>query len=384
MAETLFWAALSLLLYTYIGYPVVLLLIAACKRASPPPETPQTWPTVSILLAAHNEESAIRGRIENLLDLDYPHDRLEIFVVSDASTDRTDSIVREFANRGVRFIARTKREGKTAALNYICPLARGEILLFTDANGAFDQDALKILVRHFTDPRVGCVCGTVKYSSSDNTAAHQGESLYMRYDSWVKELESRLGSVMGAFGGMFAFRRQFFDPMDLMVPVDMEIPLKVLRKGYKVLFEKSAVNVEPASGRVKVEFARHARINARLFHGMSRWISELLKPFRPFVLFLFMSKKALKWISPLFLFILIGAPFFIAGPFFKFVAMANILFLLGAGIGALLAWLGKSQPVFSFMLHFLIGNLAVAWGFVAFLTGRQGPTWSVAREADRA
>jgi cellulose synthase/poly-beta-1,6-N-acetylglucosamine synthase-like glycosyltransferase len=292
--------------------------------------------------------------------------------------------VREYVDRGVRFIARDKREGKTAALNYACPLAQGEILLFTDANGSVASDALKILVRHFSDPSVGCVCGAVKYFDSNNTAAHQGESLYMRYDSWVKELESRLGSVMGAFGGMFAFRREFFEPMDLMVPVDMEIPLKVLRRGYKVLFESAAVNIEPASGRVGVEFSRHARINARLFHGMSRWIGELIEPFRPFVLFLFLSKKALKWISPFFLFILLGAPFFMDGPFFRVVALMNGCFLLAAGVGAFLAWIGKSQPLFSFLLHFLIGNCAVAWGFVTFLTGRQGPTWSVAREADRA
>jgi hypothetical protein len=169
--------------------------------------------------------------------------------------------------------------------------------------------------------------------------------------------------------------------MDLMVPVDMEIPFKVLKEGYKVLFESKAVNVEPASGRVAVEFSRHARINARLFHGMSRWIGDLLNPFRPFVLFLFLSKKALRWISPFFFFILIGAPFLIDGSFFKLIALANILFLLAAGVGAVLAWAGKSHPIFSFLLHFLIGNLAVAWGLVAFLTGRQGPTWSVARES---
>jgi cellulose synthase/poly-beta-1,6-N-acetylglucosamine synthase-like glycosyltransferase len=151
MAEIIFWGCLFLLLYTYIGYPLVLFLMARCKSAAPQPDVPGMWPTVSILVAAHNEESVIRGRIENLLEVDYPRERLEIFIVSDASTDRTDSIVSEFLSRGVRFIIRDKREGKTAALNYACPLAQGEILLFTDANGACDKDAVKTLVRHFAD-----------------------------------------------------------------------------------------------------------------------------------------------------------------------------------------------------------------------------------------
>jgi poly-beta-1,6-N-acetyl-D-glucosamine synthase len=379
--EVVFWSALGLLLYTYFGYPIVLILLRRLKKLRlGPPETTSNWPSVSIILAAHNEESVIRRRIENLLGLDYPQDRLEVFVVSDASTDSTDSIVSEFVSHGVRFMVQDKRAGKTAAINFACPLTQGDILLFTDANGTFDKDAIKKLVRHFTDSRVGCVCGAVQYFDPNHTAAHQGESLYMRYDSWVKKLESHFGSVMGAFGGMFAFRREFFARMDSMVPVDMQIPLDVLRKGYLVLFEGSAICFEAASGRVSVEFSRHARINARLFYGMSRWIRDLLKPFRPFVLFLFTSKKILRWLSPFFFFALIGTPFFIGGPFFDLVAVASVLFLFAAAIGALLSSLGKSQPLFSFILHFLIGNLAVAWGFIAFLTRRQGPTWSVARE----
>jgi cellulose synthase/poly-beta-1,6-N-acetylglucosamine synthase-like glycosyltransferase len=253
-------------------------------------------------------------------------------------------------------------------------------LLFTDANGSVAKDALKTLVRHFADPRVGCVCGSVKYSDARHTGAHQGESFYMRYDSWIKRLESRLGSVMGAFGGMFAFRREFFAPMDSMLPVDMEIPLEVLRRGARVIFEPEAVSIEPASGKFTVEFSRHARINARLFYGMERWVRKLLVPFRPFVLFAFLSKKALRWFSPFLLFALIPLSFVLDGSFYNVIALGNLILLLSAGVGAVLSWIGKSQPLFSFVLHFFVGNTAVAWGFFKFVTRRQGPTWAVARE----
>ncbi|MGH7794693.1 MAG: glycosyltransferase family 2 protein [Candidatus Binatia bacterium] len=381
MAEIIFWGSLSLLLYTYIGYPLVLLLLAGFKRASPQPDVPDSWPTVSILVAAHNEESVIRGRIENLLELDYPRDRLEIFIVSDASTDQTETIVSEFTARGVTLLARNKREGKTAALNFACLRAKGEILVFTDANGIFHKDAIKILARHFANPRVGCVSGELRYSDPSNGAAHQGEGLYMRYDGWVKKLESALGSVVGAYGGIFAFRREFFQPMDTMVPVDLEIPLQVLRKGHEVVYAPSAVSLEPAAPRVGIEFSRHARINARTFYSMSRWLGYLLHPLRPFVLFQFASKKLLRWASPFLVVTLMVIPFLVDGGLFALLRLAVGLFLLTAAIGAALYRMGKPRPLFSFALHFLVGNAAVAWGLVTLLSGRQGATWSVARES---
>jgi cellulose synthase/poly-beta-1,6-N-acetylglucosamine synthase-like glycosyltransferase len=380
MLEIFFWGSFLLLFYTYFGYPIIILLIGKFKTVRSYPQVGKPWPLISVVVAAHNEEAMIRSKIENLLGLNYPPDRLEIIVVSDASTDRTDSMVSAFSHLGVRLMRCHPRAGKTAALNFACPRASGDILVFSDANGILQENALRVLVRHFNDPRVGCVCGAVHYVSSSNTAAHQGESLYMRYDSWVKKLENRLGSVMGAFGGIFAFRREFFAPMDSMLPVDMEIPLQVLRKHYRVLFEGAAICTEPASGRIAVEFGRHARINARLFYGMTRWLRALLNPFCPFILFQFVSKKVLRWLSPLYFLILLALPFFIQRSSFRMFLIANLIFLGAAGVGALLSWAGKSKPLFSFTLHFLIGNLAVAWGFVRFLTRRQGPTWAVARE----
>jgi cellulose synthase/poly-beta-1,6-N-acetylglucosamine synthase-like glycosyltransferase len=381
MAEICFWGSLFLLLYTYVGYPLVLILLAACKRASPPPDTPEYWPTVSIVLAAYNEELVIRGRIKNLLNLDYPQDRLEIFIVSDASTDQTDAIVGEYRDRGVTLMVRPKRAGKTEALNAACPRARGDILLFTDANGALDASAVKRLVRHLSSARVGCVSGAVRYFDPKNGAAHQGEGLYMRYDSWLKRLESMLGSVVGAYGGNFAFRKEFFKPMDPMVPVDLEIPLQVLRNGYQVVYEPSAISLEPASPRVGIEFSRHARISARTFYCMTRWVGYLLNPFCPFVLFQFASKKLLRWVSPFLVFNLMAIPFIVDGGFFTFLRLAVGLFLLGAGMGAAFQLVGRPRPLFSFALHFLVGNAAVAWGLVTLLSGRQGATWSVARES---
>lgn len=380
MAELIFWGSLLLVAYTYLGYPVVLLLIARGKDVWMPP-APEEWPTVSVMVAAHNEEAVIKGRIENLLGVDYPRERLEIFVVSDASTDRTDAILRQYCGRGVTFMARKARAGKTAALNAACPRARGDILLFTDANGVLDAGAIKQLVRHFSVASIGCVSGAVRYFDPRNGAAQQGEGFYMRHDAWVKKLESNLGSVVGAYGGNFAFRREFFQTMDPMVPVDLEIPLQVLRRGYQVVYDSSALSLEPASPRLGIEFARHARISARTFYSAARWVRELLNPLRPFVLFQFASKKLLRWASPFLVLSILTTPFFAAGAFFALLRWSVFLFLLTAGAGALFYWAGRPRRPFSLALHFLVGNAAVAWGLVTLLTGSQGPTWSVARES---
>jgi cellulose synthase/poly-beta-1,6-N-acetylglucosamine synthase-like glycosyltransferase len=280
----------------------------------------------------------------------------------------------------VRLIVREKREGKTAVLNFACPLAKGEILVLSDANGIFRSDAIRKLARHFVDPRVGCVSGALRYIDSSRRTSDEGESFFLRYDAWLKKLESRLGSVIGAFGGIFAFRRDLFESMDPMLSNDLEIPLQIVRRGYKVLYEEEAVCLEPASPRVGIQFQRHARISARAFYGSMRWIRCLLKPFRPLILLQFLSKKILRWFSPFLLFALLVTPFFIDGLFYQALRFIYLLFFLTAALGSIPYVLGNHRPLISLPFYFVVGNLAVLWGFVKFLTQSQEPTWAVARE----
>jgi len=378
MTEVVFWVAAVFLFYLYAGYPVILFVSGLGRRKKSPAVNFE--PTVSLVIAAHNEEVVIREKIENSLSLDYPPDRLEILVASDASTDGTNAIVKEYCDRGVRLMVREKREGKTSVLNAACPLAKGEILVLSDANGMFRSDAIRKLARCFADPGVGCVSGALRYIDSSRRTSDEGESFFLRYDAWIKKMESRLGTVIGAFGGIFAFRRDLFESMDPMLSNDLEIPLQILRRGYKVLYEEEAVCLEPASPRVGIQFQRHARISARAFYGAMRWIRCLLNPFRPLILFQFVSKKILRWLSPFFLFALLGTPFFIDGLFYQALRFVYLLFLLTAAAGGIPYWVGNSRPVISLPFYFIVGNLAVLWGFVKFLTQSQGPTWAVARE----
>jgi cellulose synthase/poly-beta-1,6-N-acetylglucosamine synthase-like glycosyltransferase len=273
-----------------------------------------------------------------------------------------------------------RREGKTAALNVACPLAQGEILVLSDANGMLQSDAIRQLVQHFADPQVGCVSGALHYVTPGHSVAPQGESLFLRYSAWLKTLESRFGAVMGAFGGNFAFRRELFKPMNPMLHNDMEVPLQILRRGYKVLFEERAVCVEPAAPRVGIEFGRHARISARAFWGVMGWMRCFLRPFRPFLLFEFVSEKLLRWLSPFIALVILGASFFLQGSVYHVLQFVELAFFCLAATGAVLYWAGKSQPVFSLPFYLTVGNLAVVWGFVKYLLGTQGPTWSVVRE----
>jgi cellulose synthase/poly-beta-1,6-N-acetylglucosamine synthase-like glycosyltransferase len=378
MIEVIFWFAAVLLVYLYAGYPLMLICLGIGRRKKSP--TVKFEPSVSLVISAHNEEAVIRDKIENSLRLDYPRDRLEILIASDASTDRTNAIVNEYSDRGVRLVIQDKREGKTAVLNVVCPIAKGELVVLSDADGMFRPDAIKKLARRFADPEVGCVAGALRYVGRNRRTADEGESFYLRYDAWIKKLESRIGSVIGAFGGIFAFRRNLFEPMDPILSNDLETPLQILRRGYKVLYEEEAVCVERASPQLRIQFERHARISARAFYGAVRWTRCLLNPFHPLILFQFVSKKLLRWLSPLFFFALLITPFFIDGILYQTLRSIELLFLLAAAVGGITYWIGKSHPIISLPFYLIAGNLAVLWGFVKFVTRLQGATWAVARD----
>jgi biofilm PGA synthesis N-glycosyltransferase PgaC len=381
MAEVCFWIAAVLLAYACFGYPAVLLMAGFGRRRSTAEQSSETFtPSVSLIIAAHNEEAVIEAKMRNCLELDYPRDRLEILIVSDGSTDATNTIVERYGDRGIRLVAREQRAGKAEALNAVCPLARGEILILSDANGMYKSDAIRRLVRHFARPEVGCVSGALRYVDPNSGAAHRGESLFLRYDAWLKTLESRVGTVIGAFGGIFACRRSLFAPLDPLLPNDLETPLKVLLEGYEVLYDDTALCWEPASPRVGVEFGRHARISAQVYYGLVYWMRALLVSFRPMVCFSFLSKKVLRWISPFLLMILFVTPFALDGLFYDVIRWANLTILVLAGMGAVLYWRGISSTVFSVPFYAVIGNAAVAWGIVKCLLGHQGPTWSVVRD----
>jgi cellulose synthase/poly-beta-1,6-N-acetylglucosamine synthase-like glycosyltransferase len=291
--------------YVYAGYP--LLVIIAGKLRNKRVKIDDITPPLTLLITAFNEEHNIRERLENALSLDYPAKNLEIIVASDGSTDRTVEIAREFENRGVRVLEMPRR-GKIHAMNAAVAYATGDILVFSDATSIYRPDALRKLARNFADPEVGGVSGVPKFvvnPASQSSAA--GERLYFSYDSFLKLMESRLGSTVSGGGCMLAIRRQLYQPMPAYVTDDFSISMAVIECGTRLVWEPEAIALEEPAVESSGEFQRKVRMMTRGFRSIGLH-KGLLNPFRYgwYSICLF-SHKFLRNLVPFFLISLIGA-----------------------------------------------------------------------------
>ena len=242
LVVSLVWLA-----YTYFGYPLLLKLVARPRAAAD--REREAVPRVTVVTAAYDEVDVIGATIANKLDSDYPADRLDVMVVSDGSTDGTDDVVRGFepTHPGrVRLIRQEPRQGKTSGLNLAVPEARGEIVVFADANSIYEPDAIRHLVAAFDDPHVGYVTGKMIYVDEDGSVTGDGCTAYMRYENALRALETRVGSVVGVDGGIDAVRRELYRPMRADQLPDFVLPLSVVEQGYRVAYEPRAVLREEA------------------------------------------------------------------------------------------------------------------------------------------
>src|SRR5213082_1465425 len=301
-----FWTAVVVVLHTYAIYPLLLILLDAVEQAR------STWryiggterrrpaaqlglPHVSVLVAAYNEASCIGQRIENLLAQDYPADKIEIIVGSDASTDGTDAIVQHYAARSVK-LSRGERAGKAGVLARIIGLARGDVLILTDANSEFEKDAIRRLVQPLRDPVVGLVCGRLRLHSP--LGAPVAEGAYWKLESMLKLYESRRGCVMGANGGIYAVRKHLFPPLPAGTVVDDFVAaLRVLQNGYEVQYEPEAVAHEETAPGHADEYKRRVRIAAGCFRALSQY-RNLMAPRHGFTAFALWSHKVFRWFVP--------------------------------------------------------------------------------------
>jgi cellulose synthase/poly-beta-1,6-N-acetylglucosamine synthase-like glycosyltransferase len=252
----LMWGALTLVVWTHAGYP---LAAAAAARLRPRPvRKAGGTPSVSVIVAAHDEQDVIRDRVENLLGVEYPPDRLEIVVASDASTDGTDAVVEEIAAGDARVsLLRCPRGGKVAAQNAAVRRSAGEIVAFSDANALWAPDALRKLVRNFADPEVAYVCGRLHLEEPDGT---NREGLYWRYELWLRERESRLGSVTGGNGAIYALRRNDYIEVDPRFGHDLSLPYELAQRGRRAVYEPEALAVEKPSRDLEDEYGRKLRM----------------------------------------------------------------------------------------------------------------------------
>ena len=373
--EILFWIVVALIGYVYVGYPGLVWLWAL--RHPHPVRRAATVPGVSIVVVAHNEADRIGRRLENLLSLDYPREYLEILVGSDGCTDGTAAIARTYESAGVTVLAFEQRRGKAAVLNDLVAKARGDIVVLADARQRFEAPVIQALVEPFADPRVGAVSGELILThDSDGASVGRGVGFYWRYEKFIRGNESQVDSTVGATGAVYAIRRELFEPIpEDTILDDVFVPLRISRRGYRVLFEPGARAFDRAASTTTEEFARKVRTIAGNFQLFlrERWV---LNPIANRLWLQTVSHKGLRLLLPvlhaaaLCLNLLLAAD-----PFYGAILAAQILFYGAALAGHALRKVSTPTPVLSVPYVVCVLNYATLVGFLRLVTGRQRATW---------
>ncbi len=381
--KTSFGISSFLIVYTYILYPLILWLIDVIFPRPVFKQTGESFP-VSIIIAAHNEENVIRGRIENCLSMDYPLDKMEILIASDGSDDKTNAIVKEYESRHVRLLDYKTRRGKVNVLNDAVKEAAHDILIFTDANTMFKRDAIKNLVRHFGDERIGCVCGGLQFVNAHGGKTGDLEGFYWRYETTLKKLVGRRGYLLGANGGIFAVRKKLYVPCPPNTIVeDFVIAMKVLEGGHKVIFDSMACALEEATQRFIQEKKRRIRIGMGDYQTLTiLW--RMLNPLRGFPAFAFWSHKVIRWFVPFFLMIAFVTNFLILQHhwFYQLIFVLQCIFYICAVAGQILSRTSYSNKFLGLCYYFVSMNYALLLGFLQFLRGVESAAWERTERAN--
>ncbi|MGB0598536.1 MAG: glycosyltransferase family 2 protein [Rubripirellula sp.] len=373
-----FWLSLLAVITPYFIYPPLLFLLSRFRR---PIGTGNGTPSVSLVISAYNEAAVIGEKLDNSCALDYPAGQLETVVISDASDDGTDEIVQSFADREVRLCRQAVRDGKSAALSRFVPSCRGEIVVFSDANSVYDAMAIRHLVGHFDDPRVGYVVGHQRYHDGEE-AASKSENAYWDFEIKLKAWESRLSSVVGGDGAIMAIRRELFTPLQKDDINDFLIPLKSVVAGYRGRFEPEAFCFEEAAPSFAGEFKRKVRIVNRSFRAVTR-AGGALNPIRVgiFAWQLF-SHKVIRWCAPIFLVSCLVANFGLAwngSSFFTLTLLLQAAFYLTA-LAKFFPIVGNWKLVY-LCYYFCLSNVAAGFAIFNLMLGRKFITWTPQRAA---
>ena len=376
LTAAIFWLSLFALFYVYVGYPLCAALLS--KIVTRPVDKKAKFPSVTILIAAYNEEDCIAATLENKLSLDYPAGQLEIIVVSDDSVDQTDAIVASYAEKGVTLLRQVPRAGKTAALNFAVPQAQGEILVFSDANSMYALDALKRLVENFADPEVGYVTGKMIYTDPDGTPIGDGCSAYMKYENRLREIETDLGSIVGVDGGIDAMRRELYTPLNPDQLPDFVQPLKVVEKGFRVVYEPRALLKEQSLKESGDEYRMRVRVTLRALWALKDMRQLLVG--RGGILFAWQlwSHKVLRYCC----FIFLLSAFFANIQLAADAALYRVLLLLqvsgysGAAFSPLLARVNRDLSVLRLLYYFILLNTASLHAVIKFIQGKKQILWT--------
>ncbi|MAI32902.1 MAG: glycosyl transferase family 2 [Rhodopirellula sp.] len=369
--------------YVYIGYPALLGILSSLKRSETIAlQTDSELPSMTLIISCFNEADVIEEKLRNALELDYPKDRLSVLVVSDGSTDGTDEIVKRFAGESVQLIRQEGRLGKTMGLNLAMESVVSDITVFSDANAMYAPDAARQLVRHFQKCDVGYVVGAALYTDGDAGASAQNEGVYWRYELAIKTMESRLSSVVGGDGAIYAIRSALWQPLDQKDINDFVNPLQIVLKGYRGVFEPQAQCFEETAGEFDKEIARKERIVNRSIRGLFR-VRGVMNPLRTGLFsFMVVSHKLLRWLIPLFLaFGGFGSLVlsFYGLVVFKIIALGGLLTLGLAAIGHLSSNKNVLPIWISFPYYFIAVNWYAVRGIIRAIQGETQVTWDSAR-----
>ncbi len=387
MAALLFWTSVGLIGYSYAGYPLVLALLAQFRPK--PCWQPSDCPSATLIIAAHNEEQTIARKLDNALALDYPPDHLQILVAVDGAEDATHKVAAGYSIRGVELDFSPERKGKMAAINRVMPKVTGEIIVFSDANNFFSADTLRELVKPFSDPTVGAVTGS-KNITKDGSALGASEGLYWRYESFIKQQETRLGCCTGVAGEILAVRKSLFrPPPDRIINDDFYLATDLIKRGYRVIYAPQARSFERVSATAADEIKRRTRIIAGRYQALAH--ARRLLPFnRPLLVWQLISHKFLRPLVPFAMIAALSANLYVVlfpdpadrfslinlGPPFGWILLGlQTLFYGAAWLGSHRRqddWLGKILYLPTFLVN---SNWAALVGFFRYLSGRQTALW---------
>ncbi len=376
----LFWISVVFMFYTYFGYLLLMALLLNFKKAKPVNKATIT-PPISIVVSAYNEEKNIGAKLNDITNIDYPKDKMEVVVISDKSSDRTDEIIKSFSDKGVRLLRLEERSGKVSAYRRALPQLKGEIIVFSDATSILNVDSVKELISNFNDPTVGCAGGLLLYVNPKQAIIGKGEKKYWGYEKRVREYESKLCSLPCVSGTLYAVRKELY-PIDMKDDLadDLIVPFNVKKLGFRTGLDPAAVCKDVTTLSIEEEMAKRIRITIQNIRGLLDQL-DIVNPFK-YGLFslIVISHKLFRLLVPFFLVVLFFASLFLSfnSVIFLSAFISQVIFYFGGCIGysvnkRIKSGLGNS------LFYFCLSNLAIFLGLWKFLKGRRIITWETVR-----
>jgi poly-beta-1,6-N-acetyl-D-glucosamine synthase len=396
--KLLFWSLIFIVFYAYVGYGILLFLLIKIKRVLAPQQvlsSSEILPEVTFIVAAFNEERWIEDKIKNSLALDYPKDKIRFFFVTDGSDDTTPDLIKNYPNLPngqagtegyhIELFHQPERKGKIAAVERIMPFVKTPITVFTDANTDLNPEAIKNIVKHYQNPKVGAVAGEKRVEMSSGEASGAGEGIYWKYESLLKKWDAELYSAVGAAGELFSIRTDLYEKVskDTLIE-DFVMTLQIAMKGYTIAYAPEAFAVEGHSADVKEELKRKIRISAGGLQAVVR-LSPLLNPFKHGILtFQYISHRVLRWtLAPLALPFIFVFNYLMAkdSTFYTYILYAQIFFYAMALLGWLFEQMKMKVKAFYVPYYFCVMNYSVYRGFFRLVAGKQSVVWEKSKRA---